>query len=129
MKDCSYKWIVFRVLLGLVMLIPGLLKLFVAGAGGVSGMLAGMALFAWAPAFWAWILIACEILFGIAVIFGFKLRYTVWPPIIILVIAAFSVHWGNWPSFLLHIAAAWGFYMIGCCCDECKMRHQIRKKR
>lgn len=51
-----------RVLLGLVMLVPGLLKLFVTGSSGVTGMLSGIALFSWAPAFWAWILILSEII-------------------------------------------------------------------
>ena len=94
-----------RIVLGLVMLVPGLTKLFVNGSEGVSGMLSGMFLFSWAPMFWAWILILSEILFGLAILANYKLKYTVIPPIIILLVAAFLVSWGSWGSFFLHLAA------------------------
>jgi uncharacterized membrane protein YphA (DoxX/SURF4 family) len=94
-----------RVVLGLVMFVPGLSKLFLSGAAGVSGMLSGIALFSWAPMFWAWILILAEILFGLAILANYKLKYTVIPPMIILLVAAFTLNWGSWPSFLLHLAA------------------------
>ena len=97
--------IINRVLLGLVMLVPGLIKLFGTGAAGISGWLGAMALFAWAPMFWAWVLILSEILFGLAILANWKLEWTTIPPMIILVIAAFTVHWGNWSSFLLHLLA------------------------
>ncbi|MBL7059325.1 DoxX family membrane protein [Candidatus Pacearchaeota archaeon] len=94
-----------RIVLGLVMLVPGLMKLFVSGASGVSGMLSGIALFSWAPMFWAWVLILAEILFGIAILAKYKLEYTVIPPVIILLVAAFAMSWGSWGSFFLHLAA------------------------
>ena len=43
------------ILLGLVLLIPGLLKLFVMKPTAISEMLSGIAVFAWAPVFWAWV--------------------------------------------------------------------------
>ncbi len=98
-----------RILVGLVMLIPGILKLF-GDAGfldvsGVVGMLSGIVLFSWAPSFWAWVLILSEIVFGIAILANYKLKYTVIPPVIILLVATFFVQWGRWSSFLLHLLA------------------------
>jgi uncharacterized membrane protein YphA (DoxX/SURF4 family) len=104
--------IINRVLLGLVMLIPGLLKLFVTGVTGVTGMLSGIALFSWAPGFWAWVLILSEIIFGIAILANWRLQYTVIPPMIILLVAAFTVQWGNWSSVLLHLIAVSNFSLI-----------------
>ncbi len=109
-----------RILLGLVMLIPGLFKLFVAGPNAVVGMMQGIVIFAWAPVFWAWVLILSEIIFGIAILANFKLEYTTIPPIIILLVAAFTVYFNyqdllkvNWPTFLLHIAAASNYALLG----------------
>ncbi len=101
-----------RWLLGLLMLVPGLLKLFSTGVAGVTGMLSGIALFAWAPGFWAWILILSEIVFGIAILANYKLKYTVIPPMIILLVAAFAFNWGRWSSFLLHLVAISGYSLI-----------------
>lgn len=99
------------ILLGLLMLIPGLLKLFVMGPGAITGMLSGNPLFSWAPAFWAWVLILVEILAGIAILIRWKLEKVVWLPIIILVVAAFTANWGNWGSLILHLAAASNYWM------------------
>jgi uncharacterized membrane protein YphA (DoxX/SURF4 family) len=104
-KIFDYSIAVNRVLLGLLILVPGLAKLFIMGPNAISGMLSGIALFAWAPAFWAWILILSEIVFGIAIIGNYKLRFTTIPPMIILLVAAFAFNWGNWPNFLLHLVA------------------------
>lgn len=102
-----------RILLGLVFLIPGLLKLFLSKPSGVTGMLSGIALFAWAPAFWAWVLILAEIVFGIAILAKWKMNYTVWPPIVIMLVAAFTISWGNWPTFLMHLAIASNLWVWG----------------
>jgi len=101
-----------RVLLGLVMLIPGLLKLFVIGPNNIVGMLSDISLFAWAPSFWAWVLILSEIVFGIAILASWKLEYSVWPPIVIMVVAAFTAAWTNWPLVLMHIALASNYLML-----------------
>lgn len=103
--------LVNRILLGLVMLVPGLLKLF-GGADGVSGMLSGIALFSWAPAFWAWVLIISEIVFGIAILANWRLHYTVWPPIVIMLVAGLTVNWGMWPSVLMHLVVASNYLML-----------------
>ncbi|MEK6908547.1 MAG: DoxX family protein [Nanoarchaeota archaeon] len=101
-----------RILLGLVMLVPGLLKLFVIGSDAVVGMLSSNVLFSWAPGFWAWVLILSEIVFGIAILASWKLEYTVWPPIVIMLVAAFTVAWGNWPTFLMHLVIASNYLIL-----------------
>lgn len=100
------------ILLGLVLLIPGLLKLFVAGQGAISDMLSGIALFAWAPAFWAWVLIASEIVAGGMILMRKQLH--IWASIgaIILLVAALTVHWGTWPNVLVHLVVASNFWML-----------------
>jgi uncharacterized membrane protein YphA (DoxX/SURF4 family) len=103
------------IVLGLLMLVPGLLKLFVMGPGAIEGMLSQNPLFSWAPMFWAWVLILAEILSGIAILARWKLKYVVWFPIIILLVAAFTVHWGNWSNFILHIAAVTNYWLYSNC--------------
>ena len=95
-----------RILLGLLVLVPGIMKLFVMGPGAVAGMLSTLSLFAWAPAFWAWILILSEILFGIAVLANYKLKWTTIPPAIIMTVAGFSFYINNMSMLLLHLVAA-----------------------
>lgn len=108
------------ILLGLLMLIPGLLKLFAMGPSAVSGMMSGIVLFAWAPAFWAWVLIISEIVFGALILAKYKLQYTTIPPMIILAVATLfvSINWSalgstSWPSVLLHLIAITGYWMLG----------------
>ena len=101
-----------RILLGLLILVAGLTKLFVASLSKVIEMLSSNVLFAWAPGFWAWVLILSEIVFGIAILASWKLKYTVWPPIVIMLVAAFTVYWGNWSSFIMHIVVASNYLML-----------------
>ena len=100
-----------RILLGLLMLIPGCMKLFVIKPTAVVGMLSGIGFPA--PTFFAWVLILSEIVFGIAILLKWKLQYTVWPPILIMLVAAFTVAWGNWPTFLMHLVIASNYFMLG----------------
>ncbi|MBS3081453.1 DoxX family protein [Candidatus Pacearchaeota archaeon] len=102
--------VVNRILLGLVMLVPGLLKLFVMKPVAIVGLLSGLGFFA--PTFFAWVLILSEIVFGIAILASWRLKYTVWPPIIIMIVAAFTVYWGNWSSFIMHIVVASNYLML-----------------
>ncbi len=104
--------LVNRVLLGLVMLVPGLLKLFVMKPSAITGMLSGISLFAWAPGFWAWVLILSEIVFGIAILASWKLEYSVWPPVVIMLVAGLIVNWANWGSLLMHVALASNYLML-----------------
>ena len=95
-----------RILLGLLMLVPGLMKLFVMGPSAVVNMMSGIALFAWAPMFWAWVLILSEILFGIAILAKWRLDLTTIPPAIIMIVAGLTVYLGNYPTLILHLAVA-----------------------
>jgi uncharacterized membrane protein YphA (DoxX/SURF4 family) len=108
----KYLQLANRILLGLLMLVPGLMKLFVSGSDGVVGMLSGITLFAWAPVFWAWALMLSEVIFGLAVLANFRLKYTVIPPVIILLVAALTVNIGNAASLLLHLVAVSGYLML-----------------
>ncbi|MBU0466351.1 MAG: DoxX family membrane protein [Nanoarchaeota archaeon] len=100
------------ILLGLVMLVPGLLKLFVTGLAAIVGMLSGTPLFAWAPTFWAWVLILAEILSGILILAKWKVEKVIWFPIIILVVATFTAHWANWGNMLVHLALASNYWLL-----------------
>lgn len=108
--------LVNRILLGLLMLVPGLVKLWslIQGKFGVPGFLGSLGFPV--PAFFAWILMLSEIVFGIAVLANWKLKYTTWPPIIILVIAGLvTVDWSKpgWSTILLHLLAASNFWLLG----------------
>ncbi len=100
-----------RILLGLVMLVHGLMKLFVMKPAAVVGMLSGFGFPA--PSFFAWVLILSEIVFGIAILLKWKLECTVWPPVVILVVASFTAHWANWGNMLVHLALASNYFMLG----------------
>ena len=101
-----------HVLLGLVMLIPGLLKLFVMKPSAVVEMLSALGFPA--ATLFAWLLILCEIGFGVAVLFGWKLQYTTIVPAIILVIAGILVYRTSIPTLLLHLVVASNFIALGC---------------
>src|SRR3989304_301117 len=101
-----------RVLLGLLLVIPGVTKLFITGPDGVAEMLSGIVLFSWAPAFWAWVLMLSEVIFGLAVLANYKLKYTVIPPVIIMLVAGLTVNIGRTSSLLLHLVAASAYLML-----------------
>jgi uncharacterized membrane protein YphA (DoxX/SURF4 family) len=94
------------------MLIPGLFKLFSQGPSGVGEFLSGLGFPI--PLLFAWILIASEIIFGLAILARYELRYTAIPPAIIMIVAAFTVALpaSNWPTFLMHIAVATNFWLL-----------------
>jgi uncharacterized membrane protein YphA (DoxX/SURF4 family) len=99
-----------RILLGLVMLIPGLAKLFVMGPDAITQMLVGLGF----PiaGFFAWLLIILEIAAGIAIIANWNLKYIVAIPIVILLIAAFTAHLSNIANIIVHIALASNYLLI-----------------
>jgi uncharacterized membrane protein YphA (DoxX/SURF4 family) len=108
-----------RVLLGLLVLVPGLLKLLVTGPAGVTGMLSGNFLFSWAPAFWAWILIAGEILFGAAILLNWKTEYASYGASAILFFALITavIRWSDlgstgWSNALLHLVAISNYLLL-----------------
>jgi putative oxidoreductase len=110
-KETMYAVTITRVILGLVMLIPGLMKLFVMGSSAFAGMLAGLGFPA--ATFFAWVVIISEIIFGLAIIANYKVRLTAIPPLIIVLVAAFTVHlsMATVPNFLSHLALASMFWV------------------
>ena len=115
-SDETIKWVTVgnRVLLGAVMLVPGLLKLFVLKPATIQGMLSGLG-FPIAGVL-AWVLIIAEILTGIAILAKFKLEWATIPPVVILVVAAFTFHMtpqANWPNVIVHLALASNFVLLG----------------
>ncbi len=79
-----------RILMGLVFLAGGLVKLFVMQPAGLTKMLGsiGMPL----PAVAAWVLIIAEIVSGSLIIANRYLEYAIWPPVVILLVAAFTFY-------------------------------------
>lgn len=71
-----------------------------------------------APTFFAWVLILSEIVFGIALLANWKLKYMVVPPMIILAVAAFTVYWKQWPSMLLHFVIISNYWILALVADE-----------
>ena len=73
-----------RLALGLLFILPGISKLMGMLSGGhpVVGML-------WGSAALAWLLLLVEIVFGLSVLLGFKLEWTVWPLVVVMIGAIF----------------------------------------
>jgi len=90
MKDCKcedYAPTVLRIFLGLLFLAPGLMKLM--NPDSIIGMLGGMG-FPLAALF-GWIVIISEVLGGLALILGYKVKWAVWPLVIVLLVATITV--------------------------------------
>lgn len=92
------------VLIGLVFLSAGLLKLFSSTPSGVGGYFLSLGI----PAalFFAWVVLLSEIIFGLCVLGGFKLKYTVWPLVLIMLVAGFVANWGAWNVLFMHLVIA-----------------------
>jgi putative oxidoreductase len=101
MKTEKYIVVAVGVLIGAMFLIAGLTKAFVSGPNGVAGFFGSLGIPA--PLFFAWVVMLSEIVFGLLVIAQYKLKYTAWPLVVIMVVSAFLVQWGNWSSFLMHL--------------------------
>ena len=86
-KNSHYGPTLLRVVLGLLFIIPGLGKL--ANPAMIIGML-GQLGFPVATLL-GWILLLSEIVFGAAVLTGWKTNYTVWPLVIVLAVATLTV--------------------------------------
>ncbi|MBI3623617.1 DoxX family protein [Candidatus Pacearchaeota archaeon] len=108
-----------RILLGLLMLVAGLLKIFVSGVNDITSLLSKNILFSWAPMFWAWVLIIGEVGSGLAIIGKWNLKYTAFIPVIILVIAVITVDikWialgqTDWVDIIFNLIAINGYIML-----------------
>jgi uncharacterized membrane protein YphA (DoxX/SURF4 family) len=104
------KW-VNHIFLGLVMVVPGLMKLFIMGPAMITEMLTGLGFPA--ASLFAWLLILSEIGFGAAILAKWKLEYTRIPPMIILVVAGLTMHIASVPLVLLHIGMAANYFVFG----------------
>lgn len=107
--------VINRVLLGLLMLVPGLLKLFVFKPAGVTQMLTGFGFPA--PLFFAWVLIILEIVSGLAILANFRIRMVTWVPVIILLVATILTTFAdlqnaNIPGILLHLVAISNYLLL-----------------
>ena len=89
MNDNSkYGPTLLRLVLGLLFVIPGISKLM--NPDMIIGMLGGMGFPA--ASFFGWVLLLSEIIFGLAVLVGLKVRWAVWPLVAILAVAIVMVH-------------------------------------
>ncbi|MFT4303395.1 MAG: DoxX family protein [Candidatus Woesearchaeota archaeon] len=115
MVNSGYGATLLRLVLGLLFVVPGIDKLLGMISGGhmLAGML-GVPL--------TWLVLLSEIAFGIAILIGFQLKYTVWPLVIILAAAIIMVNLPNatsvmgWLDVLFHllgIAALISLYLTG----------------
>jgi uncharacterized membrane protein YphA (DoxX/SURF4 family) len=107
------------ILLGLLMLVAGLTKLLVMGPDAITGMMSGIILFSWAPAFWAWVLIIAEIAVGITILSKWELKYSTKVAAIILLVATLtvSIKWTggtSWNTVILHLIAITNYLVLGC---------------
>jgi len=107
---------VLRLGLGLLFIIPGWGKLM--APAGIIGMLGNIGFPA--PAFFGWVLLLSELVFGLTVLIGYKVKYSVWPLLVILVVATVTVYLpdlaANKIMILFHlvgIAALVSLYLTG----------------
>lgn len=120
--------LVNRIVLGLLMLVPGILKLFVFKPSGVTAMLEGLGFPA--AALFAWILIILEIVTGLMILGNWRIDLAAWPPIIILLVATIlTTNWSDpqLSNILLHLVAITGYWMLGE--DACKKSKNVKHSK
>jgi len=76
-----------RLTMGILFLVQGIRKF--QNPDGVVGMLTGIGFPI--PLVFTWILILSEIIFGALILIGYKVKYTAWPLVIILLVATLTV--------------------------------------
>ncbi|MBI2661811.1 DoxX family protein [Candidatus Woesearchaeota archaeon] len=107
-KNSRYGPAILRVFLGLLFIVPGITKLM--NPAGIIGLV-GKIGFPIAPLF-GWIVIISELVCGAALIAGYKLKYAVWPLVVIMGVAAVAVYLPsikqNPTTFLFHLVAIAG---------------------
>jgi len=96
------------VLLALLMIVPGLLKLFSVKA--TTGMLVNLGF----PitGFFVWVLILAELGSGVAILAKWKLEVTKYIPVIILLVAIFTAHWGNMMDILIRLVLISNYLLL-----------------
>jgi len=113
MKDKGmYGPLLLRVGIGLLFLNAGIGKLM--NPAGPTEMLTGLGFPA--PVVFAWILLLSEIIFGLAVLTGYKVKYTVWPLVVVMLVAGLAVAvpnaGGNYTVSLFHLVTATGLISL-----------------
>ncbi|MBI2106460.1 DoxX family protein [Candidatus Woesearchaeota archaeon] len=104
---------VSRLIIGLMFLFTGITKIL--NPAGIIDMLSNMGFPA--AAFFGWVLLLSEMIFGAAVLVGYKVKYTTIPLIIVLLVAAFMVHLPSQDpmakiNFFMHLAVVGGLFAI-----------------
>jgi len=113
MKCLCWGPTVLRLALGLLFIVPGIMKLM--NPAMPAGMLEGMGFPA--PVVFAWVLLLSELIFGAALIVGYKVKYAVWPLMLILVVATIIVHVPStdpmkWINVLFHVVGIAGLLSL-----------------
>ena|SRR3989344_5522534 len=108
-----------RVILGLLLLVPGLFKLISVTPANFASAFA----FLPSPIFVSWVWILAEVIIGLMVLFSIMPRFSsVIAALMMLLIVGFTqVQWmnlagmngGNWASTLVYLAAATNYLLFG----------------
>jgi len=111
-KYAKYGPTILRIFLGFLFLVPGISKLM--NPGGIISMLTGLG-FPMATLL-GWLVIISEVLLGLTLIIGWKVKYSVWPLVIILTVATIFVvlpNVGKNPiNLLFHLQAIAGLISL-----------------
>lgn len=116
-KNClNYGTTFLRAMLGLLFIVPGIMK--ITNISMPTAMLDAIGFPA--AGILAWILAISELLFGTAVLLGYKVKYAVWPLILILAVATITVHIPStdpmkWINVLFHLVAIAGLFLLTKC--------------
>ena len=100
--------IIHRILLGLLMLIPGITKIFLWIIRDSVEILSSFPF----PIFTTWFLIVFEIIIGILIISNWKLKLSIIPAIIILIVSAFTVHLDDPLRIFMHFIFIFDYIYI-----------------
>ena len=95
----GYGPIFLRLGLGTLFIFMGLGKL--QNPAGITGMLTNIGFPL--PILWTWLLLLSELIFGIALLIGLKVRYTTIPLIIVIIIALVTVQLPGLPESQDHL--------------------------
>ncbi len=113
-KISSYSHAVLRILLGILFIAPGITKLLNPSAP--LGMLSNLGFPI--PDFFTWLLIISELVFGLCILVGWNVRYTILPLVLILVVALARVTIpgaltsGSWTSVIFHMIGIVGLIQL-----------------
>ena len=96
-----------RLGLGILFIFMGIGKL--QSPSGVTGMLQGIGFPM--PIFWTWLLLLSELIFGICLLIGLKVRYTTIPLIIVMIVAIVTVQLPGLPQSQPNLLKDWSILL------------------